>query len=140
MLRLRLRLKELREERGIKQQELAIQADMRQATLSAMESNEGKMINIANLERIINELHITDPKELFYILDEEDIKEYVNAAEFAKMLGVSRQYVHRTALECISLNYTGDFLNPDEWDKDMKNPKWLRDRANEYAQSYKKRK
>lgn len=58
MTPLRLRLRELREAKGLTQQALGDIADVRQATISEMESGARQRIDLAILERLASALGV----------------------------------------------------------------------------------
>lgn len=64
MTPLRLRVRELREELGLSQQELALKAGVRQATISDLETGKSKGIDFLTAEALAKALSVA-PHELF---------------------------------------------------------------------------
>lgn len=75
-VKVKIRLREVLEERGMTQQELAERTGIRPAAISALSRAIVERINIDHLERIASELGITDINELvtFITFDSNDKK------------------------------------------------------------------
>lgn len=63
---LKVRLKELLNERGMTQRELAVKAGMREAAVSELARNSRETINRKHLANIASALEIKDVKDLLY--------------------------------------------------------------------------
>lgn len=68
---IRLRLKELMEERGISQRDLSQITGIRQATISDMSRNARDAINRAHLEKIMKALSIKSFDDILEFTNEE---------------------------------------------------------------------
>jgi putative transcriptional regulator len=69
---LRLKIKELRENRDLTTRQLSVMAGVRWNTVDDMEQNKSKHWSVENLEKIMNALQIADINELIeYVKDEK---------------------------------------------------------------------
>ncbi|MCP3775891.1 helix-turn-helix transcriptional regulator [Paenibacillus sp. MZ04-78.2] len=72
-MRIKIRLKELLEERGISQRQLSLRMNMRPATINHLCSNSVDRVYIRTLEQICEALDITVDQLIVSVNEKEDV-------------------------------------------------------------------
>lgn len=72
MKRVKINIRELREKHQLSLRELSRLTDIRHATLSELENGKRQRIQFDHIERIANELNISDIREIITLVDDNN--------------------------------------------------------------------